>query len=52
MSTQNFKIKNGLSINDNEIIDSSGNLTLPIGATINVNGTSLGDSLDTKVDKT
>ena len=41
MSTQNFKIKNGLSIGDNEIIDSSGNLTLPTGATINVGGAPL-----------
>ena len=41
MSTQNFKIKNGLSIGENEIIDSQGNLTLPEGASIQVGGAPL-----------
>ena len=41
MSTQNFKIKNGLSIGDHEIITSSGDITLPVGASINIGSSTL-----------
>jgi hypothetical protein len=36
MSTQNFKIKKGLSVRENEIITQDGNITLPVGATITI----------------
>jgi hypothetical protein len=34
MANQNFKIKNGLTIGQHDLIDSNGNITLPTGATI------------------
>jgi hypothetical protein len=41
MSNQNFKIKNGLTIGNSQIIDSAGNITLPDGANITIGGSAL-----------
>lgn len=41
MAEQNFKIKKGLSVGNNEIITEDGNLTLPSGANITVGGEAL-----------
>jgi hypothetical protein len=49
MSEQNFKIKKGLNVGENEIITADGNITLPVGATINVGGEPL-DALPDQTD--
>jgi hypothetical protein len=36
LAIQNFKIKHGLNLGDHELIDSLGNINLPVGAGINI----------------
>lgn len=41
MAIQNFKIKHGLNLGDHELIDSTGNINLPNGASIQIDGAPL-----------
>ena len=46
MAIQNFKIKHGLNLGDHELIDPSGNINLPNGKTISIDGQPLTTNSD------
>ena len=47
MATQNFKVKNGITVGDNDLIDASGNIVIPTGSTVTLaNGNTVEEYTD------